>query len=158
MTWLLNVLIASSLVAGEQPSVVRAAPRLFPKLEVQLPVSWEMSLSGFSQSRVASISESYAETWTYYQQSHGACYLESPRARVAVYGIQRHDELSRMPEAIVLTEEQLAQLLGINMQENPDSSSRLILLHLQYRSELENRLFLQPSRVETISISISFHN
>ncbi|MFW7381038.1 MAG: hypothetical protein ACOH5I_19640 [Oligoflexus sp.] len=158
MAWILQFWLASTVFAQVLPAQGLQASPFMSRLELALPVSWEIITTGFGQSRVASVSESYAETWTFHQRAHGENALASPRGKVPVYGLQRVDRLSRMPRALVISEQNFIQLLGIKFETFGETEPRLIYLELENRTEQDNTINLQPNADEIVTISISFHN
>lgn len=141
-----------------QGSLATPSSTLLPQIDVSLTVNWEMTRSGFRRSRVASESETYAESWRFIQQSYGRTYLESPRARVPVQGFKRIDPLSRVPEVIVISKKDLAHLLGLNINDSGANPVDVVFINLRSSAEQANTFSLQPNREKRITVSLSFHN
>lgn len=152
------VLTGLALASERGQELKQSVPQAMSQLQVAIPVSWEMSTSGSSRSRVASISESYAELWTYQQYPYSRSYLKSPRSRVPVYAVFGENQPGRMPKLLVIGEQQLASLLGIELRERSAQQTRQIILDLMQSAEHENVITLQPGRDEMVSLIISFHN
>lgn len=107
-----DTLTASSLVDKSTP--------LLKELNISIPVSWEVSSSGFTEHGVASESESYRETWTYKQQPPFNFYLESPRAKVPVIVFKEPDSMEANLDSLGLSKVSLAKLLGLPMTEDKE--------------------------------------
>lgn len=132
------------------------------RLSIKLPVSWEMTRTGFGQNGIASETASYLEVWVLDVLSDYEIYLSSPRYTATVIGMVPFESISRIPSKLAIDESQLASLLGIQYQDTiGDDRVRIKKDYSIYFLDIsndraENAAQIRHNRDEMISISIDF--
>jgi len=143
---------ANSIDTLKASSLVDKSAPLLKELNISIPVSWEVSSSGFTEQGVASESESYRETWTYQQQLPFNFYLESPRAKVPVIVLRENDSMEASLDTIGLSKASLAKLLGLPVAEDKEPEGRT-----SYDFFLENPSELLFIKTKTEGPEIQLH-
>lgn len=161
-------LIASNNDTLTASSLVSKATPLLKELKISIPVSWEVSSSGFTEQGVASESESYRETWTYLQKPPFNFYLESPRASVPVIVFKKANSNQMNLDAIGISKTSLAKLLGLKIPDQKEikgktsydffleNPSELLLIKTKTEGpEVQLQLILSKDR--SLGISMRLH-
>lgn len=95
-------------------------------LRLDLPISWQMTRSsgGSDGHRAATLTATYHEIWKLEVRAGSVVFLTSPRARIEALPAAGSLNSTTVPTGIVVTEEQLARLLGIDYQsEQPNEKA-----------------------------------
>lgn len=111
-----------------QASVRATVPTEAPaSVRLDLPVSWQLTRSKLMGPGAATMTESFRETWTLEVSTTGRIFLISPRARVPAFVDDSHPRstTTEIPQGIVLSERDLAKLVGIKASGDADDQQDL---------------------------------
>lgn len=93
------------------PADARAVTTVVQKVEI--PIAWQRTKARMVGKGTSNLTESFREVWTLELRPGGYLYLESPRARVAVFPASVGEPRQTLPRAIVLAESDFARLVGV---------------------------------------------
>lgn len=95
---------------------ILVSPFAFGKKQtVPLVCQFELIHSRYQEGVIVTEKETYMETWTLKIAGLGTTYLISPRAQVQVHGLSLDSKDRGFPHGLLLYEEQLGKLLGVDL-------------------------------------------
>jgi hypothetical protein len=120
---------AAFAVMGESaPAPAPAEERSVTKFD--LPVTWQLTRSKLMGPGATTLTESFRETWTLELNATGRVFLQSPRARVPAFASGETpapaDKPVTLPHTLVLSERDLARLVGIKPGADADDEAEAI--------------------------------
>lgn len=80
---------------------------------VEIPIAWQRTKARIVGKGTSTLTESFREIWTLELRPGGYLFLESPRARVAVFPATGSESRQVLPRSIVLAESDFARLVGV---------------------------------------------
>lgn len=122
----------ASSVTSPTPSKKNSAGKVVPRKssnggitfnKKSVPVFWQTTRSRFLSSGASTQTESYREVWQIEPRDEKSAYLVSPRAKAVIYGMDASSDSKLTPSAVVISERDLARLIGITPPSSDSDDS-----------------------------------
>lgn len=152
--FIIALALTNGLEAAQSLDFKQAKNKLLynSKSHLVIKVAWELNSSASLGSKIASISESYDESWIYQQDPQGGASLSSPRAKVDVYPLDAPPLNGGLAQLVAIDQIQLSKLLGLEPGLN--DYNRFYWLDLQTDSTSTQISIVGKERVHTVTINV----